>query len=63
MDSEEGHGRRGRVLAADYRLVHRNRTLALTEAKACDKVPAEGAAQLQHQDGRAFCLTGEARTG
>ena len=29
----EGHGRRGRALTADYVLVHRNRKLAVVEAK------------------------------
>ena len=30
----EGHGRRGRSLAADYVLVYRNQKLAVIEAKA-----------------------------
>ena len=43
----EGHGRRGRALTADYVLVHRNRKLAVTEAKAWDKPLTEGVAQAK----------------
>ena len=43
----EGHGRRGRPLTADYVLVHRNRKLAVAEAKAWDKPLTEGAAQAK----------------
>ena len=43
----EGHGRRGRPLTADYVLVHRNRKLAVAEAKAWDKPLTEGVAQAK----------------
>jgi len=43
----EGRGRRGRPLTADYVLVHRNRKLAVTEAKAWDKPLTEGVGQAK----------------
>lgn len=43
----EGHGRRGKPLTADYVLVHRNRKLAVVEAKAWDKPLTEGLAQAK----------------
>jgi type I restriction enzyme R subunit len=43
----EGKGRRGKGLAADYVLVHRNRKLAVLEAKAWDKPLTEGVAQAK----------------
>ena len=43
----EGHGRRGRALTADYVLIHRNRKLAVIEAKAWDKPLTEGVAQAK----------------
>lgn len=41
----EGHGKRAKPLQADYVLVHRNRKLAVVEAKAWDKPLTEGVAQ------------------
>jgi hypothetical protein len=43
----EGKGRRGKGLAADYVLVHRNTKLAVLEAKAWDKPLTEGVAQAK----------------
>lgn len=43
----EGHGRRGKPEIADYVLVHRNRKLAVIEAKAWDKPLTEGLAQAK----------------
>ena len=43
----EGHGRRGSALAADYVLVHKNRKLAVIEAKAWEKPLTEGLAQAK----------------
>jgi type I restriction enzyme R subunit len=43
----EGRGRRGRALTADYVLIHRNRKLAVIEAKAWDKPLTEGVAQAK----------------
>jgi type I restriction enzyme R subunit len=45
--SSEGHGKRGTPLTADYVLVHRNRKLAVIEAKAWDKPLTEGVAQAK----------------
>ena len=44
----EGHGRRGKPLTADYVLVHRNRKLAVVEAKAWDKPLTEGVGQAKN---------------
>ena len=44
----EGHGHRGKPLTADYVLVHRNRKLAVIEAKAWDKPLTEGVAQAKN---------------
>jgi len=44
----EGHGRRGRVLKADYVLEYRNRKLAVLEAKAWDEALTEGVAQAKN---------------
>lgn len=44
----EGHGRRGKPLTADYVLVHRNRKLAVIEAKAWDKPLTEGVGQAKN---------------
>ena len=41
----EGRGQRAKPLIADYVLIHRNRKLAVVEAKAWDKPLTEGAAQ------------------
>jgi type I restriction enzyme R subunit len=43
----EGLGRRGKALTADYVLVHRNRKLAIVEAKAWDKPLTEGVGQAK----------------
>lgn len=43
----EGQGRRGRTEIADYVLIHRNRKLAVIEAKAFDKPLTEGLAQAK----------------
>jgi hypothetical protein len=48
----EGHGRRGKPLTADYVLVHRNRKLAVIEAKACDKPRTKGVAQAKNYAGK-----------
>jgi type I restriction enzyme R subunit len=44
----EGFGRRGRPLTADYVLVHRNRKLAVVEAKAWDEALTEGVGQAKN---------------
>jgi type I restriction enzyme R subunit len=44
----EGHGHRGKPLTADYVLVHRNRKLAVIEAKAWEKPLAEGVGQAKN---------------
>ncbi|MFH0920859.1 MAG: DEAD/DEAH box helicase family protein [Fibrobacterota bacterium] len=44
----EGLGRRGKPLSADYVLVHRNRKLAVVEAKAWDEGLTEGVAQAKN---------------
>jgi hypothetical protein len=44
----EGLGRRGSPLFADYVLVYRNRTLAVSEAKAWDKPLTEGLGQAKN---------------
>ncbi len=44
----EGHGRRGRVLKADYVLEYRNRKLGVVEAKAWDEALTEGVAQAKN---------------
>lgn len=43
----EGRGQRAKPLIADYVLIHRNRKLAVVEAKAWDKPLTEGAAQAK----------------
>lgn len=43
----EGHGRRGRSHHFDYVLVHRNRRLAVVEAKAWDKPLTQGVGQAK----------------
>ena len=43
----EGHGRRGKPLSADYVLEHRNRKLAVIEAKRWDLSVSEGAGQAK----------------
>lgn len=43
----EGIGRRGRAHTADYLLIHRNRNLAVLEAKAVGKPLTEGLAQAK----------------
>ena len=48
----EGHGRRGKPLIADYVLVHRNRKLAVVEAKAWDEELTEGVAQAKNYAGK-----------
>ena len=48
----EGHGRRGKALAADYVLVYRNHKLAVIEAKALDELPTEGVAQAKNYAGK-----------
>ena len=48
----EGYGRRGRALTADYVLVHRNRKLAVIEAKAWDKPLTGGVAQAKDYAGK-----------
>src|SRR5689334_9202529 len=44
----EGRGRRGLPLSADYVLIHRNRKLAVVEAKASDEAVTEGLAQAKN---------------
>jgi len=44
----QGSGRRAKPLSADYVLLHRNRRLAVIEAKARDKSPSEGVGQAKH---------------
>src|SRR5579863_1783544 len=44
----EGHGRRGKVLTADYVLVYRNTKLAVIEAKAFGDSLTEGLAQAKN---------------
>src|SRR5829696_6262483 len=44
----EGSGRRGKALAADYVLEHRNTKLAVVEAKAWDEALTEGVAQAKN---------------
>src|SRR5512137_1775392 len=48
----EGHDRRGQPLIADYVLVHRNRKLAVIEAKAWDEEPTEGVGQAKNYAGK-----------
>jgi type I restriction enzyme R subunit len=48
----EGHGRRGTPLIADYVLVHRNRKVAVVEAKAWDEELTEGVAQAKNYAGK-----------
>jgi type I restriction enzyme, R subunit len=48
----EGHGRRGKADIADYVLVHRNRKLAVVEAKAWDEALTEGVAQAKAYAGK-----------
>src|SRR5687768_2032564 len=48
----EGHGRRGSPLFADYVLVHRNRKLAVIEAKAWNEELTEGVAQAKNYTGK-----------
>ncbi len=48
----EGHGKRGKALAADYVLVYRNRKLAVDEAKAWDKPLTEGVGQAKDYAGK-----------
>jgi len=48
----EGHGRRGKPLAADYVLEYRNRKLAVVEAKAWDRALTEGVAQAKNYAGK-----------
>jgi type I restriction enzyme, R subunit len=60
----EGHGRRGRALNADYVLVHRNRKLAVIEAKAWDKPLTQGVGQAKDYAARlalrfAYCTNGQ----
>ena len=43
----EGHGRRGKPLSADYVLEHRNRKLAVIEAKRWDLSVSEGSGQAK----------------
>jgi type I restriction enzyme R subunit len=44
----EGHGKRGKPLAADYVLFYRNQPLAVIEAKAWDESLTEGVAQAKN---------------
>lgn len=44
----EGHGRRGKPLAADYVLEYRNTKLAVVEAKAWDEAVSEGVGQAKN---------------
>jgi type I restriction enzyme R subunit len=48
----EGLGRRGKPVIADYVLVHRNRKLAVVEAKAWDKPVTGGLAQAKDYSGK-----------
>lgn len=48
----EGHGRRGSADVADYVLVHRNRKLAVVEAKAWDEPLTQGVAQAKTYAGK-----------
>ena len=61
----EGHGRRAKPLSADYVLIHRNRKLAVVEAKAWDKPLTEGVGQAKDYAGKlalrfAFSTNGRA---
>lgn len=48
----EANGKRGKDLRADYVLVHRNRKLAVLEAKAWDRPLTEGVRQAKDYAGR-----------
>ncbi len=48
----EGHGRRGMALTADYVLEHRNTKLAVVEAKAWDEELTEGVGQAKNYAGK-----------
>ena len=48
----EGNGKRGKALTADYVLIHRNRKLAVVEAKAWDKELTEGVGQAKDYSGK-----------
>ncbi|MFH1742849.1 MAG: DEAD/DEAH box helicase family protein, partial [bacterium] len=48
----EGHGKRGKALTADYVLIHRNRKLAVVEAKAWDEELTEGVGQAKNYAGK-----------
>ena len=48
----EGHGKRGKALAADYVLEYRNTKLAVNEAKAWDEELTEGVAQAKNYAGK-----------
>ena len=48
----EGHGKRGKALAADYVLMYRNTKLAVIEAKAWDEELTEGVGQAKDYAGR-----------
>ena len=48
----EGHGRRGKILKADYVLEYRNRKLAVVEAKAWDEELTEGVGQSKDYAGK-----------
>src|SRR5947199_299299 len=47
-----GGGKRGKPLVADYVLSHRNRKLAVIEAKAWDEPPTLGVAQAKNYAGK-----------
>lgn len=48
----EGHGRRGKLICADYVLEYRNTKLAVVEAKAWDEELTEGVAQAKNYAGK-----------
>lgn len=48
----EGHGKRGKVLTADYVLEYRNTKLAVNEAKAWDEELTEGVGQAKNYAGK-----------
>ncbi len=48
----EGHGRRGKALTADYVLEHRNTKLAVVEAKAWNEELTEGVGQAKNYAGK-----------
>ena len=48
----EGHGKRGKALAADYVLEYRNTKLGVVEAKALEEALTEGVAQAKNYAGK-----------